>query len=37
MLERVPEEIWIEASYCNEEGDQNHSHEKEMQPGKMVF
>ena len=37
MLERVPEEIWVEASYCNERGDQKHPHEKETQPSKMVF
>ena len=37
MLERVPEETSLEASYCAEGGDQNHPQEKEMQSDKIIF
>ena len=38
MIDRVPEERWMEVYDIVQEegGDQNHPHEKEMQKGKMV-
>ena len=37
MVDRVPEELWMEVSnHCTECGEQNHPQEKEMQEGKMV-
>ena len=36
LIDRVPEELWMEVCNCTGGGDQNHPQEKEMQKCKMV-
>ena len=36
LIDRVPEELWIEVRDIVQDGDQDHPQEKEIQKGKMV-
>ena len=36
LIDRVPEELWIEVCDIVQDGDQDHPQEKEIQKGKMV-
>ena len=36
VIDKVPEELWMEVRDCTRGSDQDHPQEKEMQKGKMV-
>ena len=36
LIDRVPEEVWMEVCDCTGDKDHDHPQEKEMQKGKMV-
>ena len=36
LIDRVPEELWMEVHACSGGSDQDHPQEKEMQKSKMV-
>ena len=36
LVDRVPEEVWMEVVTCTGGSDQNHPQEKEMEKGKMI-
>ena len=37
LIDRVPEELWMEVCDITGDKDQDHPQEKEIQKGKMVF
>jgi len=37
LVDRVPEELWMEDGSCTGDGNQNHPQEKQMKESKMIF
>ena len=36
LVDRAPDEVWMEVVTCTGDSDQNHPQEKEIQQGKLV-